>query len=305
MNSKKKKMLKRAIPLYIMVAPGFIYLLINNYIPMLGIVIAFKNLNFSKGILKSDWAGLSNFEYLFKAPDAFLITRNTILYNVAFIVVNTVVAIVIAIILSEIRSKMKVKIFQSCVLIPSLISIIIVSYLAYAFLSGRTGFINGSLAAAGKDTISFYTEPKYWPAILIFINCWKGAGYSSIIYLAAILGIDQEMYEAAEIDGATRWNKIRFITLPMLKATVITLTLMNVGRIFYSDFGLFYQVPMNSGALINATNTIDTYVYRGLIELGDISMSSAACVYQSLVGFVLVLTANWVTKKLSSENALF
>lgn len=305
MNSKKKKMLKRAIPLYIMVAPGFIYLLINNYIPMLGIVIAFKNLNFSKGILKSDWAGLSNFEYLFKAPDAFLITRNTILYNVAFIVVNTVVAIVIAIILSEIRSKMKVKIFQSCVLIPSLISIIIVSYLAYAFLSGRTGFINGSLAAAGKDTISFYTEPKYWPAILIFINCWKGAGYSSIIYLAAILGIDQEMYEAAEIDGATRWNKIHFITLPMLKSTVITLTLMNVGRIFYSDFGLFYQVPMNSGALINATNTIDTYVYRGLIELGDISMSSAACVYQSLVGFVLVLTANWVTKKLSSENALF
>ena len=305
MNSKKKKMLKRAIPLYIMVAPGFIYLLINNYIPMLGIVIAFKNLNFSKGILKSDWAGLSNFEYLFKAPDAFLIKRNTILYNVAFIVVNTVVAIVIAIILSEIRSKMKVKIFQSCVLIPSLISIIIVSYLAYAFLSGRTGFINGSLAAAGKDTISFYTEPKYWPAILIFINCWKGAGYSSIIYLAAILGIDQEMYEAAEIDGATRWNKIRFITLPMLKSTVITLTLMNVGRIFYSDFGLFYQVPMNSGALINATNTIDTYVYRGLIELGDISMSSAACVYQSLVGFVLVLTANWVTKKLSSENALF
>ena len=305
MNSKKKKMLKRAIPLYIMVAPGFIYLLINNYIPMLGIVIAFKNLNFSKGILKSDWAGLSNFEYLFKAPDAFLITRNTILYNVAFIVVNTVVAIVIAIILSEIRSKMKVKIFQSCVLIPSLISIIIVSYLAYAFLSGRTGFINGSLAAAGKETISFYTEPKYWPAILIFINCWKGAGYSSIIYLAAILGIDQEMYEAAEIDGATRWNKIRFITLPMLKSTVITLTLMNVGRIFYSDFGLFYQVPMNSGALINATNTIDTYVYRGLIELGDISMSSATCVYQSLVGFVLVLTANWVTKKLSSENALF
>lgn len=305
MNSKKKKMLKRAIPLYIMVAPGFIYLLINNYIPMLGIVIAFKNLNFSKGILKSDWAGLSNFEYLFKAPDAFLITRNTILYNVAFIVVNTVVAIVIAIILSEIRSKMKVKIFQSCVLIPSLISIIIVSYLAYAFLSGRTGFINGSLAAAGKDTISFYTEPKYWPAILIFINCWKGAGYSSIIYLAAILGIDQEMYEAAEIDGATRWNKIRFITLPMLKSTVITLTLMNVGRIFYSDFGLFYQVPQNSGAIFATTQTIDTYVYRGLMELNNVGMSAAAGLYQSIVGFVLVLIANQIVRKLDADNALF
>ena len=230
-------MLKRAIPLYIMVAPGFIYLLINNYIPMLGIVIAFKNLNFSKGILKSDWAGLSNFEYLFKAPDAFLITRNTILYNVAFIVVNTVVAIVIAIILSEIRSKMKVKIFQSCVLIPSLISIIIVSYLAYAFLSGRTGFINGSLAAAGKDTISFYTEPKYWPAILIFINCWKGAGYSSIIYLAAILGIDQEMYEAAEIDGANKFTTYFRIIFPMMKPMHATTMIINA-LWFWNDFML-------------------------------------------------------------------
>ena len=134
---------------------------------------------------------------------------------------------------------------------------------------------------------------------------WKGAGYSSIIYLAAILGIDQEMYEAAEIDGATRWHKIKCITLPLLKSTVITMTLLSIGRIFYSDFGLFYQVPMNSGALINATNTIDTYVYRGLIELGDISMSSAACVYQSLMGFALVMIANWLTKRYSSENALF
>lgn len=304
-GKKKKNKFQKAIPLYIMVAPGFLYLLINNYIPMLGIVIAFKNINFSKGILKSDWAGFSNFEYLFKAPDALLITRNTLLYNVAFIIVNTAVAIIIAIILSEIRNKTKIKIFQSCVLIPSLISIIIVSYLTYAFLSGRTGFINGMLAGAGKEAISFYTEPKYWPGILVFINCWKGAGYSSVIYLAAINGIDQEMYEAAEIDGATRWGKIYFITLPLLKSTVITLTLLNIGRVFYSDFGLFYQVPMNSGALINATNTIDTYVYRGLIELGDISMSSAACVYQSLVGFALVMAANWITKKYSAENALF
>lgn len=236
MNSKKRKAFRKALPLYIMVLPGFLYLLINNYIPMFGIVIAFKNLNFAKGILKSDWAGFSNFEYLFKAPDALLVTRNTILYNVAFIAVNTFTAILIAILLSEIRSKSKIKLFQSCVLIPSLISIIIVSYLTYAFLSGRTGFINGSLASAGKEPVSFYTEPKYWPGILIFINCWKGAGYSSIIYLAAILGIGQEMYEAAEIDGATRWSKIRFITLPLLKSTVITLTLMSIGRIFLFGF---------------------------------------------------------------------
>ncbi len=304
-KNKTWKKVRRAIPLYIMVLPGFLYLLVNNYIPMSGIIIAFKNLNFSKGILKSDWAGFSNFEYLFKTPDAFLITRNTLLYNLAFIVVNTVVAIVIAIMLSELKSHIKIKIFQSAVLIPSLISIIIVSYLVYAFLNGRTGFINGLLTSMGKENISFYTKAKYWPFILIFVNCWKGAGYSSIIYLAAILGIDQEMYEAAEIDGATRWHKIQYITLPLLKSTVITMTLLSIGRIFYSDFGLFYQVPMNSGALINATNTIDTYVYRGLIELGDISMSSAACVYQSLMGFILVMAANWLTKRYSSENALF
>lgn len=304
MNAKQKR-LKKAIPLYIMVAPGFLYLLINNYIPMAGMIIAFKDLNFAKGIFKSDWAGLSNFEFLFKTPDAFLITRNTLLYNLAFIVVNTVVAIFIAIMLSEIRGKKKIRLFQSCVLIPSLISIIIVSYLGYAFLSGESGFINSIFTALGLEKISFYTESKYWPAILVFINCWKGAGYSSVIYLAAILGIDQEMFEAAEIDGANRWNKIRFITIPLLKTTVITMTLLSIGRIFYSDFGLFYQVPMNSGALINATNTIDTYVYRGLIELGDISMSSAACVYQSLVGFIVVMLANHITKKISRENALF
>lgn len=304
-SARRVRNIKRYLPLYIMVLPGFLYLLINNYIPMAGMIIAFKNLNFSKGILGSDWAGLSNFEYLFRTPDAFLITRNTILYNAAFIIVNTIVAILIAILLSEIRNRKKLKLFQTCVLIPSLISMIIVSYLGYAFLSGQTGFINGVLRSFGAKEISFYTEPKYWPAILIFINCWKGAGYSSIIYLASILGIDQELFEAASIDGASKWDKIKSITLPMLKPTVITLTLMSIGRIFYSDFGLFYQVPQNSGALIDITNTIDTYVYRGLINLGNISMSSAAGVYQSLVGFILVLLANGITRKYSKENALF
>lgn len=301
----RKQVWKKYMPLYIMALPGFLYLLMNNYIPMTGIIIAFKELNFTKGILRSDWAGLANFEYLFKTPDAWLITRNTICYNIAFIIVNTVAAIVIAILLSEVKNKRNLKIFQTCVLIPTLISIIIVSYLAYAFFSGQTGFVNGILRSMGLKEISFYTEPKYWPFILVFINCWKGAGYSSIIYLAAILGIDQEMFEAAAIDGAGRWKKIKYIILPMLKPTVITMTLLSIGKIFYSDFGLFYQVPMNSGALIDATNTIDTYVYRGLINLGDISMSSAACVYQSLVGFMLVMFANTITRKYSEENALF
>ena len=167
---------------------------------------------------------------------------------------------------------------------------IIVSYLVYAFLSGRTGFVNGLLTSLGKENISFYTESKYWLFILIFVNCWKGAGYSSIIYLAAILGIDQEMYEAAEIDGATRWHKIKCITLPLLKSTVITMTLLSIGRIFYSDFGLFYQVPRDSGLLYSATNVIDTYVYRGLMKSGNVGMSAAAGFYQSIIGFIIVLT---------------
>lgn len=302
---KKKKLLKECMPIYLMLLPGFLYLLLNNYIPMLGIVIAFKKMDFSKGILGSDWAGLSNFEYLFKTPDAFLITRNTLCYNFAFIIVNTIVAIAIAILLSEIKNKMCVKVYQTLILLPYLISMVIVSYLAYAFLSGETGFINGILRSMGLSEISFYAESKYWPFILVFINCWKGAGYSSIIYLASILGIDQEIFEAARIDGASKWQEIKQIILPLLKPTVITLTLMSIGRIFYSDFGLFYQVPMNSGALMDITNTIDTYVYRGLITLGDVSMSSAAGVYQSLVGFALVMLANWFTRKYSRENALF
>lgn len=302
---RKHSNIKQYIPIYIMLAPGFIYLLINNYIPMAGIIIAFKKLNFQVGILKSPWAGFSNFEYLFKTPDAWRITRNTLLYNIVFILLGTVAAIAVAIMLSQLRSKMNLKIYQTLIFLPYLISMVIVSYLAYAFLAGDTGFINGVREFFGQKPISFYSEPKYWPLILVIINLWKNIGYNSIIYLSTILGIDGELYEAARIDGAGQWQQVKFITIPLLKATIITLTLMAVGRIFYSDFGLFYQVPMNSGALVDITNTIDTYVYRALITLGDISMSSAAGAYQSLVGFVLVLIANGITRKVSAENALF
>lgn len=306
MGKKKTwKNIKRAFPLYIMVAPGFLYLLINNYVPMTGIIIAFKHLNFAKGILHSDWAGLSNFKYLFKTPDAALITRNTLLYNFAFIVVNTTVSILIAILLSELRSKTKVKIFQSAVLIPSLISIIIVSYLVYAFLSGRTGFVNGLLTSLGKENISFYTESKYWPFILIFVNCWKGAGYSSIIYLAAILGIDQEMYEAAEIDGATRWHKIKCITLPLLKSTVITMTLLSIGRIFYSDFGLFYQATGGIPAsLYNVASTFDTYIYKAIQSSAPIGKTAAASFFQSVCCCATILLTNWLVKKVDEDSAI-
>lgn len=305
-KQRRKIRWKKYIPFYIMMAPALIYIFINNYIPMAGIVVAFKNYKVKKGIFGSDWCGFKNFEFLFKTNDAWNITRNTILYNLAFIVLGTVFAIAVAIIFNEIQSKVAQKVFQTAILLPYLISIIVVAYLVYAFLSVNTGFINKSIIEPlGGAGISWYDSPKYWPFILVFVNLWKGFGYNCIIYLANIVGIDRSYYEAAVVDGATKWEQIRFITLPCLKSTIIILTLMSVGRIFFSDFGLFYQVPMNSGPLIDATSTIDTYVFRGLMQRGNVGMSAAAGFYQSVVGFCLVLLANFVVRKVSKENALF
>jgi len=299
------KKIKKTIPIFIMLLPGFLYLLINNYLPMGGLIIAFKDVKWNIGIWNSEWVGLANFEYLFKTPDAFNITRNTIVYNIVFILLNLVVALLYAVLLSEIKKKICVKIYQTVIMLPFMISMVIVSYLAYAFLAGDNGLFNGLLNNLGRDSISWYTEPKYWPVILVVINCWKSVGYGTVVYLSSILGVDQELYEAAAVDGISELQKIRYITLPMIKPTIITMMLLNVGRIFYSDFGLFYQVPMSSGALIDVTSTIDTYVYRGLITLGDVGMSSAAGFYQSIVGFILIVLANWFTNRYSKENALF
>ena len=303
---KKKIKWKNFLPFYIMAFPALLYIFINNYIPMFGIVIAFKDFKIAKGIWGSKWAGLENFKFLFSSPDAWNITRNTICYNAVFIILGTIFAIFVAILLFEIKGKVGKNVFQTCILIPYLVSIVVVAYVVNAFLHANNGFVNTHiLSLFGKEAINWYQEPKYWPYILTFVNLWKSFGYNSIIYVATIAGFDTSLYEAAAVDGATRWQQIKGITLPMLKPTIITLSLMAVGRVFFSDFGLFYQVTMNSGALIDATSTIDTYVYRGLMERGSISMSAAAGVYQSLVGFLLILGANAVTRKLSKENALF
>lgn len=294
------------MPYYLMIIPGIVYLIINNYLPMFGLVIAFKEVNFAKGIWGSDWVGLKNFEYLFKSADAYLITRNTILYNAVFIILNLIVAVGVAILLNEIKNKFLSRFYQSVILLPYLISTVIVSYLVFAMLSMDNGFMNKTvLPLLGLDAVSWYNEPGVWPYILTFIHTWKGAGYLCIVYLAAIIGIDTEYYEAATLDGATKWQQIRNITIPLITPVIIMMTLLAIGRIFYSDFGLFYQVPMDSGSLYNTTNVIDTYVYRGLMQLGDIGMSSAAGLYQSLVGFVVVLVSNYVVRKINKENALF
>lgn len=303
---KKKTVFLQWAPVYLMMLPGLLYLIINNYIPMAGLVIAFKKVNFTTGIFKSPWVGLQNFEFLFKTNDAFVITRNTLLYNLAFIIVNLILGVLIAILISEVRGKKSKTLYQSSVLLPFLMSYVIVSYIVYAFLSGDTGMMNMSiLPALGMEPIQWYNTAKYWPFIIIFVQCWKSVGYGVLIYTAGIAGIDQSLYEAASLDGASKLQQVRHVTLPALTPSIITLTLLNIGRIFYSDFSLFYQVPMNSGKIYSTTNTIDTYVYRGLLQLGNVSMASAAGFYQSCVGFLLVLLSNLVVRKVSPDNALF
>lgn len=304
-GKKKKFSWRKWLPIFIMGLPGLSYLFINNYMPLYGLVIAFKKFDYSKGITRSPWAGFSNFEYLFKTKDAWVITRNTIAYNLVFIVLNVVCCVALAIFLNEVRKKTSKKIYQTVILLPYLMSMVVVSYLAFAFLGDRTGLINSILKAIGLQSIQFYSTKGYWPFILTFVYMWRNIGYGTIIYLATLVGIDDSYYEAAELDGATKGQQIRFITLPMLKSTIIMLVTMSMGQIFRSDFGLFYQVPRNQGLLYSVTDTIDTYVFRALLQNGNIGLSSAAAFYQSIVCFIVILVFNGIINKVSKEDALF
>ena len=305
MKKKKQFRWRKYLPLYSMLIPGMLYLFINNYVPMAGIIVAFKKYNYSKGILGSDWNGLKNFVFLFKTKDAFTITRNTVCYNLIFILAGTAAAVAVAVLLSELKAVRMRKLYQTLILLPFLVSIVVVSYIVYGFLSTEFGLINHTLVNAGRDKVSWYSDPTWWPVIIVMVHAWKNIGYNCVLYYAALMGIDASYYEAAEIDGATRWQRIRFITLPAIRSTISIMVLMAIGKIFNSDFGLFYQVPMNSGPLIDVTNTIDTYVYRGLMETNNIGMSAAAGVYQSVVGFLLVVLANWTVRRQDADNALF
>lgn len=302
----KKKSSKSSLPLLMLTTPGLLYLLINNYIPMVGVVIAFQKQNLSKGILGGDWVGLDNFDFIFKTKDAWIMTRNTVLYNLVFIVLGTICAVIVAILMTELTKMFISKFFQNALILPSVISMVVVSYIAFAFLNSDSGLINKSiLEGLGISGVSWYTEPKYWPVILVITYLWKTTGYASIVYMASIAGMDKSIYEAAQIDGAGKLSQIKNITLPLLKPTIIIMTLLAVGRIMSSDFGLFYQVPMNSGALYDTTQTIDTFVYRAMMQLNDVGMASASGLYQSIVGFVLVMVANGFVRKADSDNALF
>ncbi|MCM0647327.1 ABC transporter permease subunit [Clostridium swellfunianum] len=296
--------------LLLLAAPAAIWFLIFSYLPMFGVVIAFKNLRitgkgFIKSLIDSKWVGFKNFEFLFKTSDAWIITRNTILYNLVFIVLGIVIPVCLAIMLNELLNKRMAKIYQSAMFLPYFLSWVVVSYCLFAFLSVDKGYINSLIIKFGGKPISWYSEPKYWPYILILMSQWKGIGYGTVVYLASVTGIDKTYYEAAMIDGATKWQQIKCITLPLLKPVITILFILSIGKIFNADFGLFYQLPRNSGPLYPVTNVIDTYVYRGLMSLGEMGMSSAAALYQSFVGLILILLSNYIVKKIDSENSLF
>lgn len=293
-----------------MVIPGVIWFILFFYIPVLGNVVAFKNYRqtgggFIDSIIHSEWVGFDNFKFLFNSSDAFIITRNTLLYNLAFIILGLIFAVGIAIVFSELRSRRLVKVFQTATLFPYFLSWVIISFFGFAFLSTDKGVFNHILQSLHLPPVNWYNEPVYWPAILIFLGIWKGLGYNSIIYYASIMGIDPSFHEAAIIDGANKWQQIRYVTLPQLIPLITILTILAVGNIFRADFGLFYQIPKNSGTLYNVTQVLDTYVYNGISGTGDIGMASAAGLYQSVVGCILLIIANLFARRLDKESALF
>jgi putative aldouronate transport system permease protein len=299
-----KKLYKYRVFL-LMLAPAVIYTLIFSYYPMAGIVMAFKKYNYADGIWGSPWNGLENFKFFFKSGKAWLVTRNTVLYNALFIVVNMVTQIAAAILLTEIHNKYFRKITQSVMFLPYFISWVIVGVMAFNIFSSDYGFINRIITYFGGKKVSFYTTPQVWPFILLFFNVWKGIGYGSVMYLAAIMGIDTSIYEAAKIDGANVFQRIFKVTIPMILPTTIILFLLAIGGIFKGNFDMFYNLVGSNGLLYNYTDVIDTLTFRALISSNDFGMSSAIGFYQSVLCFVTVLIANKLIGLYEKDYALF
>ena len=290
----------------LMVLPGTLLIFFLNYLPMFGIVIAFKEIDFAKGILMSPWVGFKNFEFLLRNPDLITILRNTIGYNLIFIALGAILPATLSIMLSMMINKRASKVYQTIVMMPHFISWVVVSYIVYAFLNYRLGLVNkGILEPLGIEAVDWYAQKGFWVILIIFLNSWKTFGYNSVVYLASIAGIDSSLYEAAAIDGANRRQQMWHITLPELKTIIIIMTTLNIGKIMSSDFGLFYNVPMESGALLPVTNVISTFVYRALKINNDIGMSSAAGLFQSVVGLIMICTTNMIVKRIDPEKSLF
>ena len=298
------KRFKENFPLTFLAIPGIIYFVIFHYIPLFGLVLPFKDYKVNLGLLGSKWTGFKNFEFLFSGDSAMNALKNTFFYNIVFIFLGTVVALMIALALYE-MGKRATKLYQTMLLIPYFISWIVIALAFQAFFDVDYGLLNKILVAVGKEKIMWYGDPEVWPAILIISNVWKGMGYSAIIYYGSLMGIDSELFEAAKIDGASKIKQIWYITLPLLKPIIVTMFILNVGKILYSDFGLFYNLPLDSPLLYSKTEVVDTFVYRAMMDLGDTGMAAAAGFFQSVVGFFLVIITNKIVKKIDSNQGLF
>lgn len=303
---------KKTLMLLTMVAPGALWLLLLRYLPMGGIILAFKNYKiypkdptFLNNLIHSKWVGLDNFKFLFTTGDSWVMIRNTLAYNIVFIILGVIIPVAFAIMMSELSKKFVAKTYQTLMFFPYFLSWVVVSYFLNAFIDAQYGLIPMAQRAAGETAVSWYTTPGPWPYIIVFANLWKNVGYSTVLYLAAIAGIDQTQYEAAAIDGASKWQQILHVTLPNLRTMIAILFILNVGKIFNADFGLFWNVPMQNGALFSVTQVIDTYIYRVLMNTGNIGQSTAAGLLQNIVGFICIIGANAVVKKIDSDSTLF
>lgn len=296
---------RRDWELYLMALPCVILVIIFNYIPMGGVILAFKSYNFSDGILKSPWVGFDNFRFFFESGVAGRLVFNTVFLNTLFALAVQILGIITALFLNEIFKYKIAKVYQSVLFFPHFISWVIVGYFAYAFLNADNGLINNFLNAIGVEGINWYAEPGYWPIILTVISVWKGLGYFTIIYLAGMVTINPELYEAVRLDGGNKYHEMRYITFPMIKPLVYTNVFLALGRMFYANFDFFNNVVRNTGQIMSTTDVIDTYVMRSVLVTGDFNMAAAAGLFQGICGFVLILGSNWLVDRFDKENALF
>lgn len=302
---RRRRWHKNKLQLLSMCTIPMLLVFVFQYLPMGGLVLAFKDYRYDLGIFGSSWVGMKNFNFVLRSNDFFRIARNTIVLNALFITVGLIVAVALAIMLYDVKRRIFVKTYQTILIIPYYLSWVIVGYMTYAMLNPAYGTINSMLQMFGLNKVDWYGEPVYWPAILTIANTWKNMGINCVMYYAALMGIDHSYFEAAEIDGANKWQVTRYITIPSLVPLMTILTILSIGNIFRADFGLFYQLTRDVGALYSTTDVMDTYIYRVMRSIGDIPMSTAVGFLQSIVGFVLVLLTNYIVNRIEPDNALF
>ncbi|MCM1173756.1 MAG: ABC transporter permease subunit [Blautia sp.] len=291
--------------LILMCIPAILFFFLFNYMPLPGVYAAFVKYNYRDGIFGSKFIGFDNFKFLVTSGELFNLTKNTILYNLAFILLGNVLAVFVAILLNELQSKMFKKVSQTILFLPYFISQVLVGLLVFNLLNFDTGFVNGILTSLGRDKWQPYSDPNVWPVLLVVIYLWQQTGYNSVVYFASIMGIDGEMMEAAKVDGANGFQRIRYIILPSLKPTIVILLLFALGGIVKGNFGLFYNIVGTNPLLYPTTDIIETYVYRASMVSFNFSTASAVGLYQSIIGFVIVMTVNWIVKKIEPDYSLF